>query len=96
MAIWHLGFSTTKRGTLFHGEAERREAVRVLAQVAGDQLALFSIVYEHEHMLAQEDERHIKALGSKIQHALSGVAKVPLNEPWCERVDGLQHCKKLL
>lgn len=96
MAIWHLGFSSTKRGALLPNEAQRREAIRALARVAGDRLALFSIVNEHKHLLAQERERRIKRLGGEIRTVLNAVVEEPLNEPWIERVDGTRHKQKLL
>lgn len=96
MTVWHLGFSSTKRGTLLPDEAQRRAAVRALADVAGDRLALFSLVHTHKHLLVREQERRIKTLGANVRRALSAVTEEPLNEPWIERVDGTSHKEYLV
>ena len=95
MAVWHLGFSSTKRGALYPDEAQRRRAVHALVAVAGDHLALFNIVKEHKHALIRK-QGSIKKLGGDIKRALSAVSEEPLNDPWSERIEGTKHKEALL
>jgi len=95
MAVWHLGFSSTKRGALYPDEAQRRRAVHALVAVAGDHLALFNIVKEHKHALIRK-QGSITKLGGDIKRALSAVSEEPLNDPWSERIEGTKHKEALL
>jgi hypothetical protein len=95
MAVWHLGFSSTKRGTLYPDEAQRRRAVHALVAAAGESLALFNIVNRHKHVLIRKQGSIAKVSGD-IQSALSAVSEEPLNDPWTERVEGTKHQASLL
>jgi hypothetical protein len=95
MAVWHLGFSSTKLGALDPDEARRRKVVHALVAAAGDHLALFNIVNRHKDVMVQK-QGSIKKLGGDIQRALSAVSEEPLNEPWSEQIEGTKHKEALL
>lgn len=95
MTIWHLGFSSSKRGTLYPDEGQRRRAVLALVRAAGQHLVLFSLANEHKHTMVRT-EGSIKKLGGDIRRALSAVSEEPLGEPWTDRVDGTKRKAGLL
>jgi len=95
MAVWHVGFSSAKRGTPFPGEDRRRKAVRALTEAAGDHLVLFSLVHEHNHTMLWT-EGGIDKLGADVQRALNALSEEPLVDPWTERVDGTRRKEGLL
>ena len=95
MTIWHLGFSSTKRGTLYPDEGQRRRAVRALVEAAGPSLVLFCLVNVHKHLLLRTVE-NIQKLGENIRSALSEVSDEALGDPWTEQVEGTKHQATLL
>ena len=51
MTTWHMTAASDGRQPLFPDENSRRSAVRVLARAAGSDMALFSIVDDHVHVV---------------------------------------------
>jgi len=81
---------------MFPTERHQRAAVRALAKVAANCLALFGLVIEHGHIALIAPTLKIKRLKSAIADALGKVASEPVTIPWCERIQEPKHLRSLV
>lgn len=96
MALWQLRLSSRKRLPLFPTERHQRAAVRRLIKVATPHLVLFSLVYEHGHLLVIASAAEAGRLGRAIRLALRPIAEQPIEPIWREQVEGKRHARALV
>jgi len=96
MALWHLILASPRRLPMFPTEKHQRAAVRALATVAPDRLALFGLVREHGHVALAASTRRRRYLKGSLVRALSSVAAEPVQITFCERIEDPKHLRSLV
>jgi len=81
---------------MFPSEARRRAAVRKLAEVAGDDIALFCIVDEHVHAVPYAEQETMRRRARAITRSLRTLAVVPVQPARIRPVDGRNHMESVL
>ena len=93
----HVVLSTVGRMPLFGEEADRRGALQAIARVVDSDLALFTVVDDHLHVVLQDLRtpvgRHTRGLRLALD-ALPGA--VPLQATWVGEVESRSHAETLL
>jgi len=95
MQPWHLTLSSTTRHALFPSESLRREAVRAVVRVCGDELVQFCIVDEHVHVVVLCDRRRCGYLGRALKLALAPIAAVPMQPVYTGTIHGRNHMEEV-
>jgi REP element-mobilizing transposase RayT len=91
MRPWHLSTSSTTRHPLFPSEALRRQAVRTIARVCGDELVEFWVVDDHVHVIVLCDRARSGVLARMLKLALRPIAAVPLKPVYIGAIHGRNH-----
>ena len=91
MDVWHITLAARNRGTLLPREASRREGVRRLAQLAGEEMLLFSIVHDHVHVVLAGDRARVGAVAAGMHKTLRPLVRVALAAARIRAVAGRSH-----
>jgi hypothetical protein len=94
--LWQLRLSSRKRLPLLPTETAQRQAVHRLASVTEGRLVLFSLVFEHGHILTFSSEQRLGLVRRTIRQVLQPVCAQPIEPLWHEAVDGRGHMQSLL
>ena len=97
MATWHhVTLASAGRLPLFPGEIPRRAAVRALARVASDRLALFYVADDHAHLLLRASDTELRRVNHGILLSLRALAQAPVDLPRSTPVRDRDHLLSLL
>lgn len=96
MRIWHLTIASDGRRPLFVDEASVRAAVRTLARVAGDDMALFCIVDDHVHVVALGEPARAGKLARALVLGLRPQAGAPVERARVREVESRSHMQWLV
>jgi hypothetical protein len=94
--LWQLRLSSRKRLPLFPTEASQRAAVRALAAATQGHLVLFSLLYEHGHIVVFCSEGRVGLLGRSIRWMLGRCASQVIEPLWRELIEGRNHLRSFL
>jgi hypothetical protein len=94
--LWHVNSASAGRHALFPTEESRRDAVRALARVARDRLALFCIVDEHLHLVAIGSRATVGRLAQAIARSLGARAASRLETAHFRPVENRGHLETLV
>jgi hypothetical protein len=96
MDLWQITITSKGRLPLFPTEAERRRAVRTLARVAGQLLAIFCIVDDHLHLVVVCSRPGAGRLAQAVERALGHLAASPFDPAHFEKVKDRRHLETLV
>lgn len=91
MKIWHCTFGSQGRFPLFRDDADRLEAIRRIVRIAGKEMALFSLVDEHAHLLIVGTRERTRRLRQAIRQSLEPLTDSPIVSSWVEPVVDRKH-----